>query len=227
MSHRGARQTGRSGVAKDGRSKGESKGRSRVTRAVAAFDPIPSRRAEDAVAIEVDRHDPGRCDRHRRADVLRRRRPGPGPARSSHAGGLRLRRGAWPDPGAAAGRRPDRSSRPAWAREPASTWRRSAMPPPPSRWRRSATNDLVVDLTGVDLVDAATAGQAVVEGVLLARYRYRVFRDIPNEAHLRGLTIVTERGHVRAVRTRRGSRRDPGPSRQPRPRPGQYARRPT
>ena len=60
---------------------------------------------------------------------------------------------------------------------------------------------LVVDLTGVDLVDAAATGQAVVEGVLLARYRYRVFRDIPNEAHLRSLTIVVERSRGRAVRT--------------------------
>ncbi|MFI5293017.1 MAG: M17 family peptidase N-terminal domain-containing protein, partial [Candidatus Limnocylindrales bacterium] len=61
--------------------------------------------------------------------------------------------------------------------------------------------DLVVDLTGVDLVDGATAGQAIVEGVLLARYRYLVFRDIPNEAHLRSLTIVAGRGQGRAVRT--------------------------
>ena len=58
---------------------------------------------------------------------------------------------------------------------------------------------LVVDLTDLREMDPAVAGQAVVEGVLLARYRYRVFRDIPLEAHLRGLTIVVQPDHVEAV----------------------------
>jgi leucyl aminopeptidase len=41
----------------------------------------------------------------------------------------------------------------------------------------------------------------VVEGVLLARYRYRVFREIPGEAHLRGLTIVARAKDVKAVQS--------------------------
>jgi leucyl aminopeptidase len=59
---------------------------------------------------------------------------------------------------------------------------------------------LVVDLTGVASdVDARVAGQAVVEGVLLARYRYRAFVDKPSEAHLTHLTLLTTRYRVRAV----------------------------
>ena len=84
---------------------------------------------------------------------------------------------------------------------------------------------LVVDLTGVELGRCGDGGQAVVEGVLLARYRYRVFRDIPNEAHLRGLTIVVERGQAPGRPGRCRARRDPGPGGQPRARPGQHARR--
>ena len=39
-------------------------------------------------------------------------------------------------------------------------------------------------------VDAETAGQAIVEGVLLARYRYRAFVDRPSEAQLTALTVI-------------------------------------
>jgi leucyl aminopeptidase len=39
-------------------------------------------------------------------------------------------------------------------------------------------------------IDPETAGQAIVEGVLLARYRYRGFVDRPSEAALTNLTIV-------------------------------------
>jgi leucyl aminopeptidase len=64
---------------------------------------------------------------------------------------------------------------------------------------------LVIDLTGLDRLDPTLAGQAVTEGVLLARYRYRVFRDIADEAHLRGLTIVAAASDADAVRE--GARR--------------------
>jgi leucyl aminopeptidase len=55
--------------------------------------------------------------------------------------------------------------------------------------------DLTADL------DPAEVGQAVVEGVLLARYRYRAFTDKPKEAHLTHLTLVTARERVRATGT--------------------------
>jgi leucyl aminopeptidase len=51
---------------------------------------------------------------------------------------------------------------------------------------------LALDLTGVasDL-EAELAGQAVVEGVLLARYRYRAFVDKPADVRLAALALVT------------------------------------
>lgn len=61
---------------------------------------------------------------------------------------------------------------------------------------------LVIDLTGIASdVDARVAGQAVVEGVLMARYRFRVFIDKPSEAHLTQLTLLTTRDRVRALST--------------------------
>jgi leucyl aminopeptidase len=48
-------------------------------------------------------------------------------------------------------------------------------------------------------VDAQVTGQAVVEGVLMARYRYRVFVDKASEAHLTHLTLVTAKDRVRAM----------------------------
>jgi leucyl aminopeptidase len=58
---------------------------------------------------------------------------------------------------------------------------------------------LVIDVTGTN-VEPTAAGQALVEGVLLARYRYRAFRDIPDEAHLRQLTIVIEPDRLERAR---------------------------
>lgn len=58
---------------------------------------------------------------------------------------------------------------------------------------------LAIDLTGVTEVEPEVAGQAVAEGVLLARYRYRVFLDRPAEAHLAALTIVTAPERVTAT----------------------------
>jgi leucyl aminopeptidase len=60
--------------------------------------------------------------------------------------------------------------------------------------------DLAIDLTGVaSELEARTAGQAVVEGVLLARYRYRGFTDATGEAELRSLTLVAPANRARSV----------------------------
>jgi leucyl aminopeptidase len=64
---------------------------------------------------------------------------------------------------------------------------------------------VVIDLSGIDLADPRAAGLAVTEGVLLARYRFRTFREFPDEAPLRRLTIVAS-GRARAA-VRAGSRR--------------------
>src|SRR4029077_13066502 len=68
---------------------------------------------------------------------------------------------------------------------------------------RAAARDgiLATTLTDVASVEAAVAGQAVVEGVLLARYRYRAFVDRPAEAPLTSLTLVAAGGRGRSVRT--------------------------
>jgi len=58
---------------------------------------------------------------------------------------------------------------------------------------------LAVDLASVTGVSARAVGQAVVEGALLARYRYRAFRDSPKEAHLRGLTLVVASARVKGT----------------------------
>ncbi len=57
---------------------------------------------------------------------------------------------------------------------------------------RAAVRDgrLATTLGDIPGVDATAAGQAIVEGVLLARYRYRAFADRPNEAPLTALTLV-------------------------------------
>ena len=60
---------------------------------------------------------------------------------------------------------------------------------------RAAARDgrLATTLGDVADVDPETAGQAIVEGVLLARYRYRAFVDRPSEAALTALTLVAGR----------------------------------
>ena len=58
---------------------------------------------------------------------------------------------------------------------------------------------VVLDATSVTELDADVAGQAIVEGAILARYRYRAFRDSPAEAHLNKLTLVTAPDRVKAT----------------------------
>ncbi len=59
---------------------------------------------------------------------------------------------------------------------------------------------LAVDLTGVaSEVEAEVAGQSVVEGVVLARYHYRAFVARPSDVPLAALTLVTTPERVAAV----------------------------
>lgn len=59
---------------------------------------------------------------------------------------------------------------------------------------------LTVDLTGVaSKVEAEVAGQAVVEGVVLARYRYRAFVAKPDDVPFAALTLVTTPERVAAM----------------------------
>jgi leucyl aminopeptidase len=60
--------------------------------------------------------------------------------------------------------------------------------------------DLVLDLRGLDLGDPAALGQAAVEGVLLARYRYRVFADRPADLVVASVTLVADAGAIDGVR---------------------------
>ncbi|HEX5015847.1 MAG TPA: leucyl aminopeptidase family protein [Candidatus Limnocylindrales bacterium] len=60
--------------------------------------------------------------------------------------------------------------------------------------------DLVVDLRGLQGVDAGTLGQAATEGAVLARYRYRVFADRPADLPLASLTLVVDAGALNGVR---------------------------
>ena len=78
----------------------------------------------------------------------------------------------------------------------------SALRDAAAAFARAAARDGILATTLTDLagVDAAAAGQAVVEGVLLARYRYRAFVDRPAEAPLTSLTLVATGGRARGVR---------------------------
>ena len=59
---------------------------------------------------------------------------------------------------------------------------------------------IAIDLTEVaSSVEARIAGQAAVEGVLMARYRYRGFTDPVGEVALASLTLVASPNRVRSV----------------------------
>ena len=68
---------------------------------------------------------------------------------------------------------------------------------------RAAARDgrLATTLGDVADVGAEAAGQAIVEGVLLARYRYRAFVDRPHEAPLTALTLVAGAGRAGGLET--------------------------
>jgi leucyl aminopeptidase len=58
---------------------------------------------------------------------------------------------------------------------------------------------LAVDLSRLDGIPAGEAAQAVVEGTLLARYRYDALKSEPREIALVELTLVASEGNVDAV----------------------------
>jgi leucyl aminopeptidase len=170
----------------------------RVTRAVAQFDPIPSRNPSVAVAVEVRAVTPdgatiigvpvyadGAVPDRQELDRATLEASGFG---ASVGETLVLPRVDGPtivEIGVGSHAALDAAA----LRDAAAHFARAAM-----RHER-----LVIDLTGVTEVEPASAGQAVAEGVLLARYRYRVFLDAPSEAHLAGLTIVTAPDRLAAV----------------------------
>jgi leucyl aminopeptidase len=61
--------------------------------------------------------------------------------------------------------------------------------------------DLVLDLRGIDDLGGRDIGQSAAEGVVLARYRYRVFADRPLDAPLASLTIVIDSRRAGAARS--------------------------
>ena len=198
---------------------------SRVTRAVAGFDPLPSRARSASLAIDVAPTAPADAEAigipvATAGDIP----PAIGVDRallleSGFTGAvgqtLALPRGVRPvvvavgvgEPGAldAAG-----------LRDAAAAFARAV-----ARDGRLATT-----LGDVTDVDPETAGQAIVEGILLARYRYRAFVDRPSEAALTALTLVTRRRSGDRARGRCRPRPDHGRSGPDRPRPGQHARHP-
>lgn len=65
---------------------------------------------------------------------------------------------------------------------------------------------IAIDLSGVTDIDAGTAGQAVVEGALLARYQYDALKSDPQTVALERLTLVVGDADPAAVEagTQRG-----------------------
>ena len=63
--------------------------------------------------------------------------------------------------------------------------------------------DLTLTLGDIGAVASDSAGQAVVEGALLARYRYDVLKGNPTVAPITALALVVEGRRSAGVRTRR------------------------
>jgi len=174
----------------------------RVTRAVAAFDQVPSRRADDQATVTVARRVPedatvigipvatdGDVPRER-LDLDRATLEASGfGAKVGET--LVLPRADGPTI-VEIGVGPRGALDAAAVRDAAAAFARAAV----------KHERLAIELTGVvsDL-EARTVGQAVVEGVLMARYRYRAFVDKSSEAHLRALTLVTSSDRSRAMNT--------------------------
>jgi leucyl aminopeptidase len=168
----------------------------RVTRAVASFDPIPSRRASVAVdvATEAPREatvvgipvyaDGAVPDRH---ELDRATLEASGFAAEAGQTLVLPRVGAPTVIEVGLGRRETYGA--AALRDAAAAFARAAV-----RHGR-----LAIDLTGLTGVDPETMGQAVVEGVLLARYRYTAFTDRPAETRLAGLALVVAADRLAAV----------------------------
>ncbi|HET8785393.1 MAG TPA: hypothetical protein VFM38_07145, partial [Candidatus Limnocylindrales bacterium] len=60
-------------------------------------------------------------------------------------------------------------------------------------------SDLAIDVSAIREIEPTALAQAVVEGVLLARYRYQAFVDARVQAPLRALTIVVGPGMLDAA----------------------------
>jgi leucyl aminopeptidase len=172
----------------------------RITRAVAGFDPIPSWQAAARVAVDVRTSAPDDAT----AVGIPVLSDGPVPDRvpldraTLEASGfgasvgetLVLPRADGPLT-IEAGLGPAAAVDAAGLRSAAAAFARAAI-----RHGR-----LAFDLSAVGGLDEREAAQAVVEGVLMARYRYRAFIDRPSESHLEALTIVVDRGRTRAATT--------------------------
>jgi leucyl aminopeptidase len=179
-----------------------AKKKRRVTRAVAAFDPIPSRLASAAVSVIVARSVP--------ADVTVIGVPvatdGDVPRERVDLDRATLEASGF---GATVGEtlvlpRVDGPTVIEIGVGPRGELDAAAMRDAAAAFARAAVKHarLAIDLTGVGSeLEARVAGQAVVEGVLMARYRYRAFIDKPSEAHLTDLTLIAPRERVRAMST--------------------------
>jgi leucyl aminopeptidase len=172
----------------------------RVTRAVAGFDPVPSRHPAAAVTVGVARTAPadvtvigvpvasdGAVPRER-IEIDRATLEASGFAGAVGETLVLPRVGEPTIIEIGVGPRADLDA--AAIRDAAAAFARAAV----------KHSRLAIDLTGVasDL-EARVAGQAIVEGVLLARYRYRAFIDRPSEAHLTHLTLISARERIRSL----------------------------
>ncbi|HYO41967.1 MAG TPA: leucyl aminopeptidase family protein [Candidatus Limnocylindrales bacterium] len=170
----------------------------RTTRAVATFDPVPSRAAAAALAVDVLDAVPADAT----AVAVPVGMDGEVPASLGLSRAALLAAGftgavgqALPIAGdavpelVAVGVGDPGSLDAAAVRDAAAAFARAAV-----RHARVAAS-----LPALAGLDDATAGQALVEGVLLARYRYRAFRDQPGEAVLAHLAIVADGARHAAV----------------------------
>jgi leucyl aminopeptidase len=175
-------------------------GSTRVTRAVAGFDPLPSRPRSAALIIDVaSTATPGTEAIGIPVATVGDVPSGIGVDRallleSGFTGALgqtlALPRGEHPVVVAVGIGEPGTLD-PAGLRDAAAAFARAAV-----RDGRLATT--LGDLAGID---PETAGQAIVEGVLLARYRYRAFVDRPAEAPLSALTLLATAGRTAGLET--------------------------
>lgn len=161
----------------------------RVTRASAAFDPMPSRRAAAGLAVTTTGVAPDAAT----AVAVPVASTGDVPAALGLSRAALTAAGftgavgqAMPVPGdsvpelVAVGVGEPESLAAAAVRDAAAAFARAT-------YRHAS---LAVTLPALPRVDDATAAQALVEGVLLARYRYRGFRDQPGEMLLSGVALV-------------------------------------
>jgi leucyl aminopeptidase len=171
----------------------------RTTRAVAGFDPIPSRRAAAGLAVDVATDVPASATALAVPvgtagdvpDSLRLSR-----AALTAAGFTGVVGEAMAIPGdevpelVAVGTGDGAALDTAALRDAAAAFARAT-------YRHADVAAALPPLAGLD---AGVAAQAVVEGILLARYRYRGFRNQPGEALLTSVTLVVDEPRADPVR---------------------------